>query len=671
MADRPVKNYDGNYITCYPGSNQHDDGKLNLEFNMARLVTRVTSKNFCNVKPSFELTLIRSNKGFPQIQVGQGQCSINGRDIIITQDMIIDAPEKAGTFYLALHLARDPHGNVFGDQIYGVTTTFMGIYLTYFDEKPDPVTDPDILYLGKVEYDGENITSLEEDEDKYGRIWAEDILAKMKDWKHPEVTRMILQDLIYKLPDWYVSKEGDTIFGPLEFLAGRNPDIPGTLESHEDIGTGKYGIRAEAILNEDGTRSANIHFKGPDVDILDPNKTLNILVNNNGVETKLGQSILVSNVDNNFALDLTTPNNINVNSQSSISIIGQSSVSLGTGINGQQPKLLLKDNKATISNSNSNGLVDEIIFNDNVLQHKIGKSIFQYSGTDLSLLGTDTNYFNVTPNTDFKTNIRVKEHIYLGNSTTYGSEPSYITPTQLKLVNNTLSTDIVAGSAMLINPTNNSGYITVKKDNTAYSTMYNTGKIELYNTDSNNTPKILLKNGSSGYDISIEQTIGKNANNETVGIMNLNSKLVKASGDITATGDIRARRVYNAVYNDLVEFMEKVDRTENIEAGDIVYFNDEGKVTKSVNMYSVAGIVSSEDTYGLVLGGDGLEDDEKVPVALAGRVYLKVGDIDIQVGDILGVDNLGNIRVLPEWNRFAIGKATTKNIEGKVYVLVR
>ena len=40
----PVVNYDGGYITCYPGSNQTDNGKLNLEFNMARLVTRVTSK---------------------------------------------------------------------------------------------------------------------------------------------------------------------------------------------------------------------------------------------------------------------------------------------------------------------------------------------------------------------------------------------------------------------------------------------------------------------------------------------------------------------------------------------------------------------------------------------------------------------------------------------------
>ena len=38
--------YDANYVTCYPGSNQTHDGKINLEFNMARLVTRITSKNF-------------------------------------------------------------------------------------------------------------------------------------------------------------------------------------------------------------------------------------------------------------------------------------------------------------------------------------------------------------------------------------------------------------------------------------------------------------------------------------------------------------------------------------------------------------------------------------------------------------------------------------------------
>ena len=53
----PIVNYKGEDITCYPGSNQQDEGKLNLEYNMARLVTRVSSKNFCVVKPSFELSL--------------------------------------------------------------------------------------------------------------------------------------------------------------------------------------------------------------------------------------------------------------------------------------------------------------------------------------------------------------------------------------------------------------------------------------------------------------------------------------------------------------------------------------------------------------------------------------------------------------------------------------
>lgn len=669
MADRPVKNYDGDYITCYPGSNQHDDGKLNLEFNMARLVTRVTSKNFCNVKPSFELTLIRSNKGFPQIQVGQGQCSINGRDIIITQDMIIDAPEKAGTFYLALHLARDPHGNVFGDQIYGVTTTFMGIYLTYFDEKPDPVTDPDILYLGKVEYDGENITSLEEDEDKYGRIWAEDILAKMKDWKHPDITRMILQDLIYKIPDWYVSKEGDTIYGPLEFLAGRNSEIPGTPESHEDIGTGKYGIRAEAILNEDGTRSANISIKGPDVETTDTNKTINILVNNNGVEAKLGQSILTSNVNNNFALELNTLNNILVNSQKNVSIIGQDSVSLGAGNNGQQPKLLLQGNKATYSSSSSEGLVDEVSFNDNILEHTIGKSKFRYTNKQLSLLAENTDYFNVNPNVNMTESLRVVDTIYIGDGN-YGTQSTYFKPLELNIQSETNKKNTMTSvSHTIISSDNGGAFVKVANPTSSkYVVMRNNGTLDLYNSETN--PILTLTDGS--YRVTLSQTSGKKGDNTgSVSILNVSAGHSKFSGDITATGDIRANRVYNAVYNDLVEFMKKEDREEKIEAGDIVYFTDNGNVTKIPNMYRVAGIVSSEETYGLVLGGDGLEEDEKVPVALAGRVYLNVGDINIQPGDILGVDNVGNVQVLPNWNRFAIGKATTPNTEGKVYVLVK
>ena len=124
----PVVNYDGGYITCYPGSNQTDNGKLNLEFNMARLVTRVTSKNFCIVKPSYEITELISNTGKQQLQIGIGQCSINGMDLIMSSEIVIDAPESAGTYYLGFKLARGESNNVLGDQAYGVSITFKGLY---------------------------------------------------------------------------------------------------------------------------------------------------------------------------------------------------------------------------------------------------------------------------------------------------------------------------------------------------------------------------------------------------------------------------------------------------------------------------------------------------------------------------------------------------------------
>ena len=42
----PIVNYKGEDITCYPGSNQQDEGKLNLEYNMARFVTEFLVRTF-------------------------------------------------------------------------------------------------------------------------------------------------------------------------------------------------------------------------------------------------------------------------------------------------------------------------------------------------------------------------------------------------------------------------------------------------------------------------------------------------------------------------------------------------------------------------------------------------------------------------------------------------
>ena len=669
MADFPVEHYDGNYITCYPGSNQTDEGKFNMEFNMARLVTRITSKNFCIVKPSFELSKIRSSLGKPQVRIGVGQCSINGMDLIMTTTLDIDVPQDAGTYYLVFKLWRDGSNNVKGDEVYGVTKTFQGLYVTWADEKPDPLTDPDVFYIGKITYDGTDITELEEDEDKYGRIWAEDILAKIKDPKHPDISRLILQDWIYLVPDWYVSKEGDVEFEAIEWLPGRQD---GEYTS-EDYGTGKYGVRIQAT----GNNSAEMILKAPTTLTTDPDRLLKSLATNNGIEIDIGRSKLVSNSSNDFALNLTTPRNINVNSDGNVSLIGKTGISLGTGANGTTPKYLLKDNKATLTSSLDANIKDEVVFASGTLQHIMGKSIFQYttSNSKLSLLGADTNQFDIVPNVDMTNKARVKNTLYIGDNGTYGNDPTYLQKQKWQLSDGTNSTVMTPSTTIITNSGNGSAYIQVKQNDNKYAKLFNNGKLELKNSDTSVPPQILLTDGS--YSVTMKQTSGKKGDGTgTVSILDITAGHTKLSGDLTATGDIRANRVYNAVYNDIVEFMEKEDYDENIEAGDIVYFNESGKVSKyhdEINPTAIAGVVSSEETYGYALGGDGLEDNQKVPVALKGRVWVKTDNTDFHAGDFVAVDSCGCVYKGDKhiYDNFVLGIATKPEENGRVFIMIK
>lgn len=650
---QPVVHYDGNYITCYPGSNQSDDGKLNLEFNMARFITRLSSKNFCVTKPSFELKKITGSAGNVQIEVGTGQASINGMDLIMSSTITIDAPETEGTYYLAFKLHRDSSRNVLGDDVYGVTKTFMGVYLTYFDEKPDPLTDMDMLYLGKVTFDGTDITELEEDEDKYGRIWAEDILCKLKDPKHPDISRIILQDWIYKVPDWYVSKEGDVEYGAIDFMGTRDTE-------------GTYGIHIQAT---DDNHSEYI-MKAPSLDEDEQNRIIKFLADINGLDMSIGKSRLISNIKNEYALELSSPNVLSATTDKDLKLIGKSKVVIGTGSNSQQPKLEIKDNKATYSDTLSDGLIDEVLFNGDTLDHTIGKSKLRYSSNQLSLLSDNTDYFNIAPKVNITSSARIVDTIYVGSGN-YGTQSTYFKPLELNIQSDTNKKNTMTSvSHTIISTENGGGFVKVANPNSSkYAVMRNNGTFDLYNSET--SPVLKMTDGS--YDVTLKQTKGTKGNGTgTVSILAVTAGHSKFGGDITATGDIRANKVYNAVYNDLAEFMEKADRTEDIKAGDVVYFTSDGKVTKKVDMNALAGIVSSEDTYGLALGGDKLEDDEKVPVALAGRVYLNIEeDIDIKPGDLLAIDYEGKIIRVIEENRYTLGKATTRVIDGKVFVMVK
>ena len=653
----PVVNYDGGYITCYPGSNQTDNGKLNLEFNMARLVTRVTSKNFCIVKPSYEITELISNTGKQQLQIGIGQCSINGMDLIMSSEIVIDAPESAGTYYLGFKLARGESNNVLGDQAYGVSITFKGLYLTYFDEKVE--NDADILYLAKVEWDGSKFTNIVEDEDKYGRIWAEDILCKIIDPKHPNVSRLTLQEWLYKVPDWYVSKEGDVIYGALDFYAGRTSTKSGITVASES------NSRSYIKLAPGGsTASADM---------------LLIESNNGTTKLALGESSLVSTAN---SFDILSPDTINVTSNGIANIWGKDIVNIKAGSQGSTPTLKVGNNGMELSDTTAPSLKYNVKFtNANTLQQIWGKAVWQYNygDTSVSLASVDkdgnvvVSSLLINPNTDLQQSARVQKTLYLGESTNFGTDYTYLKSREWKIADADNSESIVIKPENLIitnkqltsSSNTNSSYIQLKNNDATITTIiYDDAKITLKNPA--RTPRIIFSDGTSSKDAEIYKSIGGDLHLTSVSEIQMD-KTIRVAGNVYAT------KVFNAVYNDLAEFMEKADEREIIDAGDVVYFDDNGKVTKwneNINPKAIAGVVSSDETYGFALGGEGLEDVQKVPIALCGRVYLKVGDMPVVVGDMIAIDDRGNLFITDSYNYNVLGIATTRAENEKVFIKV-
>ena len=474
----PIINYNGEDITCYPGSNQQDEGKLNLEFNMARFVTRVSSKNFCIVKPSFVPSITSDiSTGAPLIRLTKGQCSINGMDLIMENSITIGAPDGVGKWYLAFKLARDSSSNVLGDLVYGSIRTFKGVYLTYFDEKPDPVTDPDIFYLGSVYWDGTNFSQLEEDEDKYGRIWAEDILCKFLDPKHADIRRLNLQEWIYKVPDWYFSKEGDIVYGPVTIAESRNnPKNTGIIINVDDTGSyvtikdpsvnnnllQLYGdvnrdgkVDAEDLriiqtyINGTATPSAlqkvlaDVNHDGvideKDLEYItnyinqdpkknwgdtgniyyidDSKKDMNINVHNGSYVWNLGNASIFT-TDSNNILNVYNNGKIFINAEGQLKLEGDDEIYISTE-NVNSPVLKLDNNNVSITDpdSDGNGLKFNFNFSDaSTAKFTLGKAIWQYSNSskNIVLLPTDVNFLKVDPNAIFLKNVNVFDTIYLG-----------------------------------------------------------------------------------------------------------------------------------------------------------------------------------------------------------------------------------------------------------------
>lgn len=151
---------------------------------------------------------------------------------------------------------------------------------------------------------------------------------------------------------------------------------------------------------------------------------------------------------------------------------------------------------------------------------------------------------------------------------------------------------------------------------------------------------------------------------------NGSSYFVNATGDatfksVTTTEDIRARRVYDAVYNDYAEFMPRGEQTE---PGDIVALDmsaqAESYIKATPDSVSIGGVHTGE--YAMLIGGEPAGPGEDfvqknlpkyIPIALAGRVHAKV----------LGPVNLGDRIVLsdiPGVGRAAEGDVDPRKVVG-------
>lgn len=113
---------------------------------------------------------------------------------------------------------------------------------------------------------------------------------------------------------------------------------------------------------------------------------------------------------------------------------------------------------------------------------------------------------------------------------------------------------------------------------------------------------------------------------------------------IYCDGEVRAVKVYNAVWNDYAEFFE---RGEETEVGDIIALDensDEERYIKATNESKVIVGVHS-DTFAHLIGGENPPSGEDfyeynikkfIPVGLAGRVKVKVIG-PIKKGDLITI----------------------------------
>lgn len=149
------------------------------------------------------------------------------------------------------------------------------------------------------------------------------------------------------------------------------------------------------------------------------------------------------------------------------------------------------------------------------------------------------------------------------------------------------------------------------------------------------------------------------------------------NGHLTVTGDVRASKVFNAVWNDYAEFFE---RGEETEPGDLIALDcssdKEQYIKASLENPVLVGVHS--DSFAHLIGGKEVSFEENIkefiPVGLAGRVKCKVIG-KVLKGQYIGLSNLPGIGTTVDYlNPYIVGIALEDKLTeglGIVKILIK
>lgn len=526
-------------ITAYPTSNSMDEGKINLEQNMAKIVTRITDRNYALTDGSFDITLDPNDPSDPSnvdgrpytqvISVAPGQANVQGYHIITNTTLRVPPPiemDPGNHIVIGLHLAREiADNNLLGDHtIAGSGTFYEGVWISYF--KYDDPMDPDIFILGYLDWDGTTMSNVVVNPEKYGRLDAKDIICYLSDPKHPQYEFMTLQQLVDNLKDWYVSKLGDDEFGEILWRTRdlHIDDIDGEIE---DLNPDNWGI---SVVAKDPSLSV-ITVK-PST-ITDIEHTIVISTDFTKPMIKLGDAEMWT-----VASDMTVQTIRDLIFNAGRDIIGIAQEHIINKINATNSlTTTLDENNFTFSRGLNPNDINFTIDNTDLI-FKLGNALFDYSNKTKYLTISGVQRLMIADPTEFQSDIRSDQTLYFGN---VPFVDSWINKDNLKLKTT---------NGYTINLGNDGNGLSIKSNSTGIEPsmkVENSAGSRVESKTNGNNAEITIKSMGNGTDYLYFN--GQTAANNNYFYKLANETAIRVKKDFAADGDITANKVWNAVYN--------------------------------------------------------------------------------------------------------------------------